>query len=199
MLTSTPLLRLARLTFGLSALLIACSGRPSTAPEPTSPTVVDESRAERATATPQPTATPDTRWQGTPELATESAVLAEQLTAAERAIADLNVTGAELAWYGHLHQRIHRALVARPELRHIVQMLPPDVSARARMILEAGVSLRSLVSPGRDLPSWRIVEPAPMDELLDHYQAAEAEFGVPWQYLAAVHLTETVMGRIRGT
>jgi membrane-bound lytic murein transglycosylase B len=49
------------------------------------------------------------------------------------------------------------------------------------------------------LPSWRIVEPAPADELLAHYRAAEAEFGVPWNYLAAIHLVETAMGRIRGT
>jgi membrane-bound lytic murein transglycosylase B len=38
-----------------------------------------------------------------------------------------------------------------------------------------------------------------MDELLGYYREAEAEFGVPWSYLAAIHLTETVMGRIRGT
>ncbi len=30
------------------------------------------------------------------------------------------------------------------------------------------------------LPAWRIVDPAPADELLADYQEAEATFGVPW-------------------
>jgi soluble lytic murein transglycosylase-like protein len=66
--------------------------------------------------------------------------------------------------------------------------------------VSAGRELRALVrNPKPNLPAWRIVEPEPVDVLRGHYDAAEAEFGVPWQYLAAVHLTETRMGRIRGT
>ena len=38
-----------------------------------------------------------------------------------------------------------------------------------------------------------------MEELQGHYKQAEAAFGVPMQFLAAVHLVETFMGRIRGT
>ena len=49
------------------------------------------------------------------------------------------------------------------------------------------------------LPAWRIVRPAPADELLDAYRDAEAEFGIPWRYLAAINLVETGLGRIRGT
>jgi membrane-bound lytic murein transglycosylase B len=56
-----------------------------------------------------------------------------------------------------------------------------------------------MISPGDTLPPWRIVEPPPADELLRIYQEAGAEFGVPWQYLAAMNLVETFMGRIRGT
>jgi len=44
-----------------------------------------------------------------------------------------------------------------------------------------------------------IVAPPPADELLGHYRAAGDEFGVDWTYLAAIHLVETRMGRIRGT
>ncbi len=50
-----------------------------------------------------------------------------------------------------------------------------------------------------NVPAWRIVEPEPADELLGYYQEAEAEFGIAWQYLAAINLVETGMGRIRGT
>src|SRR5690606_25350337 len=49
------------------------------------------------------------------------------------------------------------------------------------------------------LPAWRIVAPAPAEELLAHYREGEATFGVPWTVLAAVNLVETGMGRIRGT
>jgi membrane-bound lytic murein transglycosylase B len=31
-----------------------------------------------------------------------------------------------------------------------------------------------------------------------YYKEAEAQFGVPWYYLAGIHLVETRMGRIRG-
>ena len=39
----------------------------------------------------------------------------------------------------------------------------------------------------------------PAAELLADYNAAAQATGVGWQYLAAVHLVETRMGRIRGT
>ncbi|HJR23841.1 MAG TPA: hypothetical protein VJ804_00085, partial [Acidimicrobiales bacterium] len=49
------------------------------------------------------------------------------------------------------------------------------------------------------LPAWRIVPPAPVEELQAIYVEAGATFGVPWQHLAAINLVETGMGRIRGT
>ncbi len=50
-----------------------------------------------------------------------------------------------------------------------------------------------------ELPAWRIVRPAPARTLLAAYRAAEKRFGVDWNYLAAINLVETGMGRIRGT
>src|SRR5207302_5051442 len=59
--------------------------------------------------------------------------------------------------------------------------------------------LRLLSGPiPKTLPDWKIVEPASIDDLLHYYKEAEAQFGVSWQYLAAIHLVETRMGRIRG-
>jgi membrane-bound lytic murein transglycosylase B len=58
---------------------------------------------------------------------------------------------------------------------------------------------RALNGPARRLPRWRIVAPPPAGQLLAAYRAAEAEQAVPWEYLAAIHLVETRMGRIRGT
>jgi hypothetical protein len=49
------------------------------------------------------------------------------------------------------------------------------------------------------LPAWRIVEPEPAEDLRRFYRDAEAAYGVDWEYLAAINLVETAMGRIRGT
>jgi membrane-bound lytic murein transglycosylase B len=50
-----------------------------------------------------------------------------------------------------------------------------------------------------ELPAWRIVRPAPARTLRAAYDAAEDRFGVDWNYLAAINLVETGLGRIRGT
>jgi membrane-bound lytic murein transglycosylase B len=55
-----------------------------------------------------------------------------------------------------------------------------------------------MTSPQRKLPRWRIVAPRPARELLGYYRVAQQRTGVPWAYLAAIHLVETRMGRIRG-
>jgi len=111
------------------------------------------------------------------------------------------VTGADLAWFGHLQQLTYRRLAATPELRDtVLAAVPADLKAAATANADATADLRATVVPGPDLPTtWRIVEPAPMDDLARYYREAEAEFGVPWSYLAAIHLVETRMGRIRGT
>ena len=161
-----------------------------------SPTI---SATTAPTTTPSPLPTPTPRPEP-PPVASEPVAIAVQLASAERAVRDANVTGAELAWTGHLQQRIYRSLAAQPELREpVLTALPPTVRAYATKNLSATADLRSTVVPGPNLPTaWRIVEPAPLDELLRYYREAEAEFGVHWSYLAAIHLVETRMGRIRG-
>jgi membrane-bound lytic murein transglycosylase B len=48
------------------------------------------------------------------------------------------------------------------------------------------------------IPAWRIVAPAPADELLGYYRDAEAASGVGWNYLAAINLIETRLGSVVG-
>jgi membrane-bound lytic murein transglycosylase B len=119
----------------------------------------------------------------------------------ERAIRDPAVTGAELAWMGHLHQLTYRHLAAKPELRDAaLAAVPADLRASATANASATADLRSTVVPRTELPTaWKIVPPAPMADLERYYRDAEREFGVPWFYLASIHLVETRMGRIRGT
>jgi transglycosylase-like protein with SLT domain len=183
-------------------LLTACAisgGQPSqSASRP--PTATPDLSATISTPTLVPNPTPSPR-ENPPALTQEPAALASQIETAERAVRDRGVTGAELAWMGHLQQRAYRFLAARPEWQGaVLGALPGDLRGAATANLDATANLRATVVPGPNLPTaWRIVEPASMDDLAAYYREAEAAFGVPWSYLAAIHLVETRMGRIRGT
>ena len=66
---------------------------------------------------------------------------------------------------------------------------------------DARLNLSALVSSGPlspVLPAWRIRAPLPPDELTSMYRDAEDITGIPWEYLAAINLVETRMGRIEG-
>ncbi len=135
-----------------------------------------------------------------PIAGSDPAELAAQLLAAERGIRDLASTPEQLAHFGHLQQVAYRALVVRPDWDAAVSAaLPEDLRPVMAANVFAGRRLRRPVRvPQVALPAWRIVEPAPAAELRAYYEEGEATYGVPWQYLAAVNLTETRMGRIRG-
>ena len=83
--------------------------------------------------------------------------------------------------------------------RAVLADLGPGAATVVRACLAAAAPLRDLTPPQKKLPRWRIVRPPSPPVLLRYYRAAERRTGVPWEYLAAIHLTETRMGRIRGT
>jgi len=195
--------RRAVAAFGaIGMLLSACavsSGPPSeSVAAPPTASSEESATAALATATPSPQATPRA---DPPVAGSDPDALALQIVTAERAIRDPRVTGVDLAWFGHLQQLTYRRLAARPEWHDaVLGGLPADIRAAATANADATADLRATVVPGADLPTtWRIVEPAPLDDLARYYREAEAEFGIPWSYLAAIHLVETRMGRIRGT
>ena len=184
---------------GCAALLGACAATrevpiESILPVPASPVA---STAAAAPSSALPTATPR---EEPPAVAADPVAIAAQVATAERAVRDQGLTGAVLAWMGHLQQRAYRAVTARPEWHDaFLAAVPADLRAVATANLDATADLRATVVPGPDLPrAWRIVAPAPMEDLVRYYREAETDFGVPWSYLAAIHLVETRMGRIRG-
>ena len=65
--------------------------------------------------------------------------------------------------------------------------------------ITAARELMVMTDPQPELPDWRIQTPPTPDELRPLYRKAQRATGTPWEYLAAVHLVETRMGRIRGT
>lgn len=185
-------------------LLGACtvvSSAPSASPTvPVTSTPGVSATVPAATLTPSPQPTPTPREEP-PTVASDPVAIAAQIASAERAIRDAKVTGAELAWTGHLQQRVYRTISARPEWREaFLAAVPAAMRGVVTANLDATSELRATVVPGPDLPTaWRIVDPAPLDDLARFYRDAETEFGVPWAYLASIHLVETRMGRIRGT
>ncbi|MDQ4096474.1 MAG: lytic transglycosylase domain-containing protein [Actinomycetota bacterium] len=124
----------------------------------------------------------------------------EALATAEPAIRDPATSAGDLQRHGESQQVAYRQLAIHPEwLPQVLDRLPEGLRGIVRANTEAGIELRALTRPQTALPPWRIVAPAPAEELLGYYKAAEAEVGAPWNYLAAIHLVETRMGRIRGT
>jgi hypothetical protein len=135
-----------------------------------------------------------------PSDAAELDRLADQLASDETALRNPTTPAADIPALARRQQAAYRALSARPAaLPHVLARLPEALRSIAQANVDAGAELRAMTKPKTDLPPWKIIAPPPADELTGYYKEAEAKFGVPWAYLASVHLVETRMGRIRGT
>jgi membrane-bound lytic murein transglycosylase B len=187
-------------------LVVACGdGDESTAPTTTLQTAT--TTAVAITTTTSTTAVPPatyvveaTRAPATVPVAGDPVALASQIADAETAIRDPATPTDHLPALALLEQAAYRAVAARPEwLPAVLAAVPSTLRQTVEANVTAGMELRALTSPRSSLPPWRIVAPAPAEELLGYYREAEQAYGVPWEYLAAIHLVETRMGRIRGT
>ena len=190
----------------LCGLLAACSGTPSDAPSTTEPASSPSSTASSpsVTATPTPsTSSPSPSPTATvpdPEVAPASASeLAERIVAAEQAIRDPGTSEQALRDWAHVQHAAYRMLATTPEWRDtVLAEVPEELQDPVQANLHAQEQLFALTEPRTELPDWRIVSPPPPEELRGYYEAAAEEFGIDWTYLAAIHLVETRMGRIRG-
>jgi membrane-bound lytic murein transglycosylase B len=127
--------------------------------------------------------------------------LVQQLVAAEATIRDPAASETAVATAALAHQVAYRQLGVHPEWDAAVLAAVPE---GLRRVVELNAAARREFRAMHTrlpttMPAWQIVAPAPLDELLAAYQEAQAEFGIPWQYLAAINLVETGIGRIRGT
>jgi membrane-bound lytic murein transglycosylase B len=133
--------------------------------------------------------------------ARDAATLATQLDLAAATLRDRDATATEVRRSGEFHQLAVRVLAAARGAFHrrVMARVRPETALVIRGDVRAARSLRTITAPQPRLPSWRIVEPPPPAELVGYYREAQRRTGVPWTYLAAIHLVETRMGRIRGT
>jgi membrane-bound lytic murein transglycosylase B len=182
-------------------LLVACSGgsRSTASPPPVAPKSTATTTTVR-TVPPASNVSTTAPPQSGPATTTPADRLAAQLTTAETAIRDPATPASKLPALGRSQQRAYRILVRQPRLvPKVLAQLPPRLRRVVRANVVAGSELRKLNGPAGRLPRWRIVAPAPAGQLLAAYRTAQARLAVPWEYLAAIHLVETRMGRIRGT
>jgi membrane-bound lytic murein transglycosylase B len=159
-----------------------------------------------ASTAPTATATPPTVAIALPpvprRLASSDPVqLADDLVADEQALCDAKSSEAVLMGAAGRQQAAYRALGRHPEWDVIARpRIPPSLLNVYDRNVDAQRQFTAIVAsePKDTLPAWRIDPPAPTNKLLGYYREAEAATGVGWNYLAAINLIETGLGRVVG-
>lgn len=178
-----------------TVLLGGCS-QSTAAPEiPVAPVPVEDP-APVPIEDPAPAVTPGAQ----PRLAAEPAQIADDLVADELALRDPSTPEPALVAAARRQQAAYRAIGRNPDWDAIArERMPADLLFAYDRNVDARRQLNSMAPPRPDtLPPWRIVAPAPAEELLGYYREAEAATGVGWNYLAAINLIETRLGSIAG-
>ncbi len=134
-----------------------------------------------------------------PRLAADPAQIGEDLIADELALRDPATPEPAMIAAARRQQAAYRAIGRNPAWDPIIRpKIPPNLIATYDRNVDARRQLTAM-SPVRDtLPAWRIVPPAPAEQLLGYSREAEAATGVGWNYLAAINLIETRFGSIAG-
>ena len=147
----------------------------------------------------------ESRRDKAPELpsvpeASDAPALARQLELAAATLRDRDAAAGDVRRAGEFQQLAVGTLASASDTvrRRVTSRLRPQTAVVVRGAVRAAGLLHAMTSPQRRLPHWRIVAAPPASELLGYYRMAQRRTGVPWTYLAAIHLVETRMGRIRG-
>lgn len=176
--------------------------------ESTSPPISNAAPATTLSAPPTtvlPTTVPPTTVPLGPQrpVAPESPTeLAALIVESERMIRDPSIDPSTLTDIAHRQQVAYRLLGSAPELdAEVFANLPDDLKPIVELNIASRRQFRGMhsdASLSSNVPAWEIISPAPAEDLLGFYRAAEDATGIEWEYLAAINLVETRMGRIRG-
>ena len=136
------------------------------------------------------------------DLPTTAAEMVVAFDEAEAAVADSVASDDSVQAWGRRQQMLYQVLLEKQDWSAEVEA---DISDDARASFDlnwkakkALTSLSKTKTLTDTMPAWRLGEPEPAKTLLGYYKEAETESGVAWQYLAAINLVETRMGRIDG-
>jgi hypothetical protein len=188
-------MRLSRLSPSILALVLcACGGTGHSAVSSTNVAAHHPSPSATARATAAPTAA------STPSAPViDAAYVADELGYVEPALRSGDTEAVEYAGLGDRQQRAYHLLAAHPDwVPAVLSAVPASVRAIVQDNLSAAQQIDTLNGARSSLPHWRIIAPPAAEVLMGYYNEAQQAYGVPWQYLAAINLIETNMGRIQG-
>ncbi len=128
--------------------------------------------------------------------------MASALTEAETAVRREGLPSDTLDGWGRRQQALYRQLALEETwFDDVLRNVDPSVADAIALNWEARRNLAALLASEEEhhtVPAWHVVAPESADELLEFYKRAEAETGIPWEFVAAINLVETRMGRIQG-
>jgi soluble lytic murein transglycosylase-like protein len=186
-----------------ACLLMSCSTQASpdqTRPDSGSPTAPGKPGGRAGSPAPQ--SGPEGVLGELPSVpvADDAPALARRLELTGATLRDRKAAAGDVRRAGEFQQLAVGTLATAPASfrRKVTRRLGPQTAVVVRGAVRAARLLHAMTSPQPRLPRWRIVAPPPASELLGYYRVAQRRTGVPWTYLAAIHLVETRMGRIRG-
>ena len=179
----------------LGAILILTLTGCGAAAQRTAPTAPRPSHL--ASQSPEPTngasATP------TPAPVIDAAYVTLELATVEEMIRHPETPTTDYASLGPRQQKALHLLAAHSDwVATVLGELPPAIRSAIQDNLTAGQQIDTLNGPSSSLPHWKIIAPPTPDTLMGYYREAESAYGIAWQYLAAINLIETNMGRIQG-
>ena len=158
----------------------------------------DDTAVPASTTTARPTTTTTRAPATTTTTVPPEVALAAELTRIEQELRSDNRDESGLAELGRAQDAAYATLRAHPELMDAVLAAAPEVAPIISANVGAAAELTPLAEPQPDFPPWTIRAPLPREELLALYRESGEASGVPWQYLASIHLIESRLGRIVG-
>jgi len=149
-----------------------------------------------------PKAEPDSSPTATPASVpsiNDAVSLAAELAGVEQAIRIPDTAAEEYLVLGQRQQQAYHLLAAHPAwVAAVLNAIPAPLRAVIQDNLLAAQQIDDLNGARTTLPHWRIIAPPTSEVLLAYYRESQQSAGVQWQYLAAINLIETNMGRIQG-
>jgi hypothetical protein len=128
-----------------------------------------------------------------------AATVASELNDVEVAIRQSNLPDSAYVTLGQRQQRAYHLLAAHPDwVNPVLASVAPAIRPAIEANLGAAQQIGDLNGISTGIPHWKIIAPPAPETLLSYYQQAQQTYGVAWQYLAAINLIETNMGRIQG-
>ena len=172
----------------LAVVLSACGATQALAPTRPSPPTATPTLAISPTATPVPHVA-----------IVDAAYVAAELGGVELGIRLPDTPTQEYLSLGQRQQSAYHLLAAHPDwIPAVLSALPASVRSAVQANISAAQQIDNLNGASSALPHWRIIAPPAPEVLLGYYREAQQAYGIAWQYLAAINLIETNMGRIQG-